>query len=207
MKLLPIPGAPGYRVDCENQVAYVIRRGYLKPLKTRTKYKVINVNINGYNTGQTIYRLMYCAQNNIDITKLPKGTCIAFRHGVAMVTSREEINHNRFTSKKTQKKNLEKWKRNTDLINKWYDGNTAPLLEELEKIEKYVRFWFHDTYGLSWERSEICAAYGVNKFLDKLADGFPSTCIVGSVIKFARGENNRIKKQMRFNDDMKVIEI
>ena len=85
---------------------------------------MINVNVNGFQMGQTVYRLMYCAQNNVDITKLPKDTCIAMRNGVAMVTSREEMNHERFTSKKTQKNNFEKWKRNTDLLTKYYQGDT-----------------------------------------------------------------------------------
>ncbi len=39
MKLLPVPGAPGYRVDCENQQAYSMKRGILRPINFRTKYK------------------------------------------------------------------------------------------------------------------------------------------------------------------------
>ena len=207
MKLLPIPGLPGYRIDIENQVAYNVKGGYIKPIKARTKYKCINVNVDGFTMGQTVYRLMYCAQNNVDITKLPKDTCIAMRNGVAMVTSREEMNHERFTSKKTQKTNFEKWKRNTDLLTKYYQGDTGPLLEELKSIEKYVAWFFHDTYGLCKERAEIVAAYGVNRYLDKVSDGFPSPYIVGSVIRFARGENNRIRKAKTYIDNMKPIEL
>ena len=207
MKLLPIPGLPGYQIDIENQVAYNVKGGYVKPIKARTKYKCINVNVNGFPMGQTVYRLMYCAQNNVDITKLPKDTCIAMRNGVAMVTTREEMMHERNTSKKTQKANIEKWKRNTELLNKYYQGDTGPLLEELKSIEKYVAWFFHDTYGLCEERAEIVAAYGVNRYLDKVSNGFPSPYIVGSVIRFARGENNRIKKQRTYIDNMKPIEI
>lgn len=31
MKLLPVPGAPGYRIDCDNMVAYSMKRGVRKP--------------------------------------------------------------------------------------------------------------------------------------------------------------------------------
>ena len=207
MKLLPIPGLPGYRIDCENQVAYQLKYGVLKEVKQRTKYKVVNIYSNGLSTATTIYRMMYCAQNGIDITKIPPGTYIGMRHGVVLVTNREEMNQNRFTPKKTRERNLEQWRRNTDLINRYYAGDTEPLLEELKDIEKRVKHHFVWTYGLCEERAEIVAAYGVNRYMDKLSEGFPSPCIIGSVIKYARGENGRLAKQRKYEDNMNPIEL
>lgn len=206
MKLLPIPGAPGYRIDCENQIAYQLK-GYLKKINDRTKYKVVHLVIDGLSYSTTIFRMMYCAQHDIDITKLPKGTCIAMRGGVATAVSRQEIQNKRYITIKTRRANLEKWKRNTELINQYYDGNTLPLLSELHDIEKHVTHWFINVYGMCEERAEIISAYGVNKYMDRLAEGFPSPYIMGSVIKYARGENKRIGKQRKFNDNMQVIEL
>ena len=206
MRLLPIPGAPGYRIDCENQVAYRLC-GYLKPLKDRTIYKKVGIMIDGHKVMTTIYRLMYCAQHNIDIMKIPSGTCIAMRNGLAQVVDRTEANNKKFITDKTKRLNVEKWKRNIEKIGKYYDGDTQPLLDELHDIELKVKWWFINTYGLSEERAEIVSAYGVNKFLDRLADGSPSPYIFGSVLKYGRGENARIARQRRYIDNMNVIEI
>ena len=206
MKLLPIPGAPGYRIDCESQVAYRFC-GFLKKINDRTKYKKVNLVIDGQNFVTTIYRMIYCAQHNIDITKIPKGMYIAMRNGIVTAMSRKEIQDKRYITIKTRRKNFEQWQRNTYLINQYYNGDTQPLLNELQSIEKAVKFWFVNTYGLSDERAEIVSAYGVNKYLDRLADGFPSPYIMGCVIRYGRGENARISKQRTFVDDMKAIEV
>lgn len=207
MKLLPIPGAPGYRVDCENQVAYKFTGRDLRKLSDRTAYKVVSVVVDGQAVVTTVYRLMYCAQHGIDLTKIPKGVCIAMRNGIATVVTRQEVQAKRFITIRTRQKNMEQWKRNTDLISQYYDGNTEPLLKELQGIEKAVKYWFIYTYGLSEERAEIVSAYGVNKFMDRLADGFPSPYIMGCVIRYGRGENKRISRQRTYIDDMKVIEL
>ena len=207
MKLLPIPGVPGYRVDCENQVAYKFTGRDLRKLSCRTAYKVVSVMVDGQAVVTTVYRLMYCAQHGIDLTKIPKGICIAMRNGIATVVTRQEVQAKRFITIRTRQKNMEQWKRNTDLISQYYDGNTEPLLKELQDIEKKVKYWFISTYGLSEERAEIVSAYGVNKFMDRLADGFPSPYIMGCVIRYGSGENARISKQRTYIDDMKVIEL
>lgn len=207
MKLLPIPGAPGYRVDCENQVAYKFTGRDLRQLKDRTAYKQVSVCIDGQPFRTTVYRLMYCAQHNIDITKIPAGTCIGLRNGLAQVVDRTDINNKKFITQKSMRLNVEKWKSNYEKINKYYNGDTQPLLDELHNIELKVKWWFINTYGLSEERAEIVSAYGVNKFLDRLAEGSPSPYIFGSVLKYGRGENKRISKQRHYIDDMKVIEL
>lgn len=66
MTLLPIPGAPGYRIDCENQVAYQFK-GFLKKINARTKYKTVSLYIGGQTFVTTIYRMMWCAQHGADI--------------------------------------------------------------------------------------------------------------------------------------------
>ena len=92
MKLLPIPGAPGYRVDCENQQAYSMKRGILRPIKFRTKYKKAGLTIDGKSYGTTIWRMMYCAQNGIDITTIPSDICISVNNGTLIVMDRSQVN-------------------------------------------------------------------------------------------------------------------
>ena len=91
MKLLPVPGAPGYRVDTENRQAYSMKRGILRPIKFRTKYKTAVLTINGKAYGTTIWRMMYCVQNAIDITKIPSDLCINLTNGILTVASRSDI--------------------------------------------------------------------------------------------------------------------
>ena len=205
MKLLPIPGAPGYRVDCENQVAYRLK-GYLWRINDRTKYKKVTLRIDGQPFVTTVYRMMYCAQNGIDITKLPKGTCIALRNGIVTAMTRKECGDKKFITIRQRQKSLEQWKRNTALIDSYYNGDTEPLLKELQQIEKAVTRWFTYTYGLSEQRAEIVAAYGVNRYMDRLADGFPSPYIMGSVIRHGRAENKRLAQQRECIDIGEVIE-
>ena len=206
MKLLPIPGAPGYRIDCENQVAYRFN-GYLWKVNSRTKYKVVNLYVNGKEIVTTVFRLMYCAQNGIDITMIPKGVVIAMRDGKATAITRQEIARKRSLTIRTKKKGIESWRLNTNLIIQFYNGNKKPLLQELQNIEKSVKFWFIETYGLKAERAEIVAAYGVNRYLERLRDGCPSPFIFGSVVRYGRGENARISKQRDFTDNMQTIEL
>ena len=206
MKLLPIPGAPGYRVDCENQEVYNIKKS-IKRLKARTVYKSLNLRIDGHIIPTTVFRLMYCAQNGIDVTKIPPHTCIGLYNGIATVVSRTELQRKRYITIKERNKNLEKWQRNYDVIIKYYKGDTLPLLNALKKIEMKVKWWYIERYGLSKERAEIVAAYGVNKYLDRLEDGHPSPYIFSSVLKYARTENKRMSYQYHYNDDMKVIEL
>ena len=205
MKLLPVPGAPGYRIDCENQVAYKFN-GYLKKISDRTKYKVVNLHIDGQQHVTTIFRMMYCAMHGIDITKIPKDVCIGIRNGVVTVVTRKEATEKRFHNIR-RRQDLDKYMRNTELIKLYYNGDTQPMLDELQKIEKYVKFHFINTYGLSEERAEIVAAYGVNRYLDRLAEGLPNPYIMGCVIRYGRGENNRLSKQRTFIDNMQVIEL
>lgn len=204
MKLLPIPGASGYRVDCENQNVYRFC-GYLKLIKPRTKYKILTINTAGKTVSTTVYRMMYCAKNKIDITKIPSDVCVCMSNGSLSVRTRSETARDRNTSSKSRHGNIEQWRHNTELINKYYNGDTEPLLNDLQNIEKLVCNWFVNTYGLCRERAEIVSAYGVGCYLDRLADGFPSPFIFGSVLRYARGENMRIRKAKEFKDNMQVI--
>lgn len=206
MKLLPIPGAPGYRVDCENQVAYRYN-GFLKKVNDRTKYKTVNIMVDGGQFVTTVFRMMYCAQHGIDIRKIPKGVCIAMHNGIVMAVSRTDMSAKRLATVKARRKNMDQWRKNTRLIEQYYDGNTEPMLAELQHIEVAVRRWFVQAYGLCQERADIVAAHGVNKYLDRLAEGFPSPYIMGCVIRYARGENSRIAKQDAFLDNKEIIEI
>ena len=203
MTLLPIPGAPGYRIDCENQVAYQFK-GFLKKINARTKYKTVSLYIGGQTFVTTIYRMMWCAQHGADITRLPKGVNISMRNNVVTAISKSEVQNKR---RMTRQANKERWQRSADLISKYYNGDVQPLLDELQSVEQSAKRWFMSTYGLSEDRAEICAAYGVNRYLDMLKEGFPSTYIMNSVIHYGRSENNRIRKESALVDDMQAIVI
>lgn len=205
MKLLPIPGAPGYRIDCENQVAYSLKKT-LRELKHRTKYKVLAIQVGGMQLQTTVYRMMYCAQNGIDITKIPPGTCIGYIAGKVTVTDREEIMER---AKKTAAKSNPKykeWKHNIALLNKYYRGDSGPLLEKLKDIEKSIKLKYVTDRGLCEERAEIVAEEAVNRYLDALADGYPSSDIFGQVYRYSKVINLRMRMHyLKFHDNMQPI--
>lgn len=207
MKLLPIPGLSGYRVCVEELEAYKYKYGNLIKITPRTKYKIVSVQNDGATLTTTIYRMAYCAKNGIDITKLPSNVCISLRNGVLTALTRQEIVNDRFVTNSAKKRYEEVWKKNIELIDKFYNGDTQPLLEELKRVESNVSWWFIDTYGLSKERAEICSAYGVNRYLDRIAAGFPSPHFFSSVKRYALSENNRMAKNRSFADNMNVIDL
>ena len=88
MKLLSIPNIPNYQVDVENGVVYTMKYGRLKEVKTRTKYKSFTIKVNGKTIGTTLYRMMYCAINHLDLTKIPSDICISMEHGKLVVLDR-----------------------------------------------------------------------------------------------------------------------
>ena len=207
MKLLPILGLSGYRVCVEDLEGYRYKYGNLLKLKPRTKYKIVSVQNNGTTLTTTIFRMAYCAKNNIDITKLPSDICISLRNGELTALTRREIVNDRYVTNSAKKAYQQVWKKNIELIDKFYCGDTQPLLEELKKVEKSVAWWFVDTYGLSMERAEICSAYGVNCYLDRISKGFPSPAFFSSVKRYALSENNRMAKNRSFIDNMDVIDL
>lgn len=92
MKLEPLPGAPGYMVDTDAMAAYSYKRGTLRRIKTKTIYRACNISVDGKVVGTTIYRMVYCVQRGIDITKIPKGVCIGVnQYGSITVVTRSEI--------------------------------------------------------------------------------------------------------------------
>lgn len=132
---------------------------------------------------------------------------IAMHNGIVTAVSRTDMSAKRLATVKARRKNMDQWRKNTHLIEQYYDGNTEPMLAELQHIEAAVSRWFVQTYGLCEERADIVAAHGVNKYLDRLAEGFPSPYIMGCVIRYARGENSRISKLNSFMDNQEIIEI
>lgn len=206
MILLPIPGAPGYRVDCENQEVYSIGNT-IRRLKHKSAYKSLSISVDGKQIGTTVYRLMYCAQHSIDVTKIPPGTCIAMRNGMATVVSRSDIQGKRIATLRTRRKNLDDWKRNVGIIAKYYDGDTKPLLNKLHGIEKMAKEYFINTYHLSNERAELIAAYGIDKYMNRVNEGTPSPFILSSVIRYGHSERRRQKRQYTYYDNMQPIEL
>ena len=207
MKLLPVPGAPGYRVDCENQQAYSMKRGILRPINFRTKYKKAVLTIDRQSYGTTIWRMMYCAQNGIDITKIPSDICISVNNGTLTVMDRSQVKQKSDKARKIAQPKIDRLQANIDIIQQYYKGETKPMLAYLHKAEKQVIDHYIFTYGFSKERAEIVVGVAVNKYLDRLRDGYPTPHIKGAIFRYARNESNRLMLQRELFDNTQPIEI
>lgn len=202
MKLLSIPNIPNYQVDVENGVVYMMRYGRLKEVKTRTKYKSFTITVNRRTIGTTLYRMMYCAINQIELTKIPSGICISMENGKLVVLDRSMVIKKTNDARKRNTERMERIKANMKLIERYYDGDVQPILDYLHRVEKSIVFHFIDVYGLCQERAEIIVANAVNKYLDKLKEGVSSFAIRASVMRYAKGENAKIIRQCEFNDNI-----
>lgn len=202
MKLLSIPNIPNYQVDVENGVVYTMRYGRLKEVKTRTKYKSFTIKVNGKTIGTTLYRMMYCAINHLDLLKIPSDICISMENGKLVVLDRSMVLKKSNDARKRNAERMEQIKANMNLIERYYDGDVQPILDYLHNVEMSLVWHFKDTYGLCQERAEIIVANGVNKYLDKLKEGVSSFAIRASVMRFAKGENAKIIRQKEFNNNI-----
>lgn len=200
MKLLSIPNIPNYQVDVENGVVYTIKYGRLKEVKTRTKYKSFTIKVNGQTIGTTLYRMMYCAINHLDMLKIPTDICISMENGKLVVLDRSMVLKKSNDARKRNAERMEQIKANMKLIERYYDGDVQPILDYLHKVEKSLVWHFIETYGLCQERAEIIVANAVNKYLDKLKEGVSSFAIKATIMRYAKGENANIIKQSEFND-------
>jgi len=195
IQISPIPGAPGYFVDVQNAVCYKMRYGKLHEMNLRTKYKVTTLRIDGKTVGSTLYRMMYCAINGIDITKIPSDVCISMDGGKLVVQDRAQVVERTNKSREKAHPSMERLRKNMELLGQFYAGNVEPLLTYIAKVEKNVVWHFIWVRGISRERSELIVANAVNKYLDKLHGGHPSVYIKTSIMKYSRGENQRLAKQ------------
>lgn len=207
--LLPIPGAPGYRIDLDTQQAYSLKRGCIRPMKPRTKYKCVSLYVEGKVVGSTIYRMMYCAQHGIDINRLPSDVCFSMENGVVVPMTREQVVEKSNRARQKAKPKMERLQRNMELIVKFYAGDVKPLLDELRKIEGIVTWYFIDTRGIARQRAELISANAVNRYLDRLKAGNPTVYILQSVKRYAVGENARLRREMQldFIENMQPIKI
>lgn len=201
MKLLSVPNIPNYQVDVENGVVYVIKYGRLKEVKMRTKYRSFTIKIGGVTIGMTLYRMMYCAINHIDPLKIPTELCISMENGKLVVLDRTMMAKKANDAKKRNTERLTQIKKNMQMIEGYYSGDTQPILDYLHKIEESLVSHFVWIYGLSQERSEIVVGNAINRYLDKLKMGEASFAIRASVMRFARGENRNILKQTEFSNN------
>lgn len=197
MNLLSCPNIPKYYVDVENGVVYVLKYGRLKEVKTRTKYKSFTIQVKGQTIGMTTYRMMYCAINHIDPTKIPSELCISMENGKLVVLDRSMVMKKANAARKKNTERITQIKKNMMMIEGYYSGDTQPILDYLHKIEESLTAHFVWVYGLSQERSEIVVGNAVNKYLDKLKNGDASFAIRASVMRHAKGENNKFHKQRK----------
>ena len=116
MKLLQVPDIPNYQVDVVNGVVYTMRYGRLREVKMRTKYKSFTIKVNGQTIGTTLYRMMYCAINHLDMLKIPSDICMG--SGSTIVAA---IRENR------QYIGIEKDEKYFDIANKRIKNETSQL--------------------------------------------------------------------------------
>ena len=193
VEIKPVPGMPGYYIDLATYTPYSLKSGRLKELKTKTKYKTVNVSLghrgSAYHYGTTVYRMAYAVIHNIDAQLIPSDLCIGERDGKLRVITRAEL-------LKESKRNYdevmirEKWKmteRNFRMIADWYKGKTDELAAYLEKLEVDVAknmVWIH---GMAPDKARMYASMAVNKFYETLDAGKPSVYIATYVKLTARG--------------------
>lgn len=201
MQLLSIPNIPNYQVDVENGVVYTMKYGRLKEVKTRTKYKSFTIKVNGQTIGTTLYRMMYCAINHLDILKMPTDICVSMENGELVVLDRSMVLKKANAARKRNAERMEQIKKNMKMIEDYYDGKVQPILDYLHKVEKSLVFHFIDVHGLCQERAEIIVANAVNKYLDKLKEGVSTFAIKATVMRYAKGENAKMIRQSELNNN------
>lgn len=193
MTLTPVPGAPGYYVDCDTQTAYSIKSGRIRAMKQRTAYKIVGLSVNSCTVTTTIYRMMYCAVNGIDITRIPDGVCIGICNGRLTVMERADVVRKSNKTKAAGLDRLSRMRKNLELIEEFYKGNTKPLLDYLKRIEKDITLHYIFTYGLCQERAEIASGRAINAVLDRLREGVPMPNIKRTCYMYARQYNRELK--------------
>lgn len=197
MKLLQVPNIQNYYVDVENGVVYLMRYGRLREVNTRTKYKSFTIKVQGKTIGTTLYRMMYGAINQIDITQIPTEFCFSCKNGKLMVLDRSMVAKKANAARKRTEEKMVQIKKNMKMIDDFYAGNTQPLLEYLQKLESSLAKHFSFVLGLSQERSEIAVGEGINKFLDDLKQGhLHSFAIRSTCMRYARVQNNYWRKRL-----------
>ena len=199
MELLTVPGVPNYRVDVENGVVYKMAYGRLKEVKMRTKYKSFTLQVRGRTVGTTLYRMMYCAINQIELTKIPPDICISMEDGKLVVQDRRMVRMKTEVAKKRTKEKMERVKLDMDLIERYYRGDVEPMLVYLGKVEKSLTYHFIEVKGICRDRAEIIVGNAVNKYLDKLRDGVDSFRIRSSIMGLAYHENKKISSAIKMN--------
>lgn len=199
MELLTVPGVPSYRVDVDNSVVYKMAYGRLKEVKMRTKYKSFTLQVRGRTVGTTLYRMMYCAINQIELTKIPSDICISMEDGKLVVQDRRMVRMRTEAAKKRTKEKMERVKSDMDLIERYYRGDVEPMLVYLGKVEKSLTYHFIEVKGICRDRAEIIVGNAVNKYLDKLRDGVDSFRIRSSIMGLAYHENKRISDAIKMN--------
>lgn len=199
MELLSVPRVPNYKVDVDNGVVYKMSYGRLKEVKMRTKYKSFTIQVRGRTVGTTLYRMMYCAINQIELTKIPSDICISMEDGKLVVQDRRMVRMKTEAAKKRTMEKMERVKSDMDLIEMYYRGDVEPMLVYLGKVEKSLTYHFIEVKGICRDRAEIIVGNAVNKYLDKLKDGVDSFRIRSSIMGLAYHENKRISDAIKMN--------
>lgn len=199
MELLTVPGVPNYRVDVENGVVYKMAYGRLMEVNMRSKYKSFTIQVGGRTVGTTLYRMMYCAINQIELTKIPSDICISMEDGRLVVQDRGMVRAKTEVAKKRTAERLEQVKASMDLIERYHKGDVEPMLDYLGKVEKALVLHFMDVRGICRARSEIIVGNAVNLYLDELKEGVASFSIKKSVMSLAYSENEKMKRAIKMN--------
>ena len=208
MKLLPIPGAPGYRIDCENHQVYSVKNGVIKLMRPSRQFNEVHLYLNGMSIARSVARLELCATMGISIFKLTKDMCVVYEGGKPVVKTRAEIQGKGVRTRMSMKPDVEAVERSVSAIKEYRNGNKAPYVllchEEAQRAIEYIV----ERYKRKSVILEDAADKAVSNLLSFASEG---KCVVDPfryVRKYIYGtlETNR-KRRKEYRDDMNVMEI
>ena len=170
--LRAVPGLKNFLCDTENMVVYSHKRGVIRPMMPRGLSKSLSLYDCGKTYVTTLYRVVYCTRNEIDVTKIPSNFCFSFDGKDIRVCERSDIAKlSAETKKKERRLSLEQAEKEFAMIKKYIKGNRNPLLYKMSEIRKEVSLMLRNRFGLTEERSDMYAELGVASVIDRIDRG------------------------------------
>lgn len=171
MKLLPIPGYPGYRIDILNHKVYSLKFGELRLLNVHKPYNEICLYRNGETYRHTLPRLEYCTAKGIDPLDLPKGTCIIWENGNAKVVDRCVLAQKTANTKKKEGQTIDELKSVLFAAEAWVQGDEKPYTMMVMEQSYKAKETFISRYHRAETVIEEAVDAAVSSILDKMKDG------------------------------------
>lgn len=207
IKLLPIKGFPGYRVDCKNHQTYSFRSGTIVMLKAHKPYDERGLKRNGETFLITQTRLEYCAMNGVDPTKIPKGVCIVRdENGQPVLTDRYEIARKSARTRKLNGQTIDDLEKVLTSAKAWQSGNKTPYTIMVNDMAHQTGRFFRERHHRSELVIEEAVDMAITSMLDKMEAGILTNdpCKFTMSYIYAHMTHIRCKKR-EFKDNMNPI--